>query len=188
MAAANSPCGPPNCSSMRLASIGFGSDTRTVYISRLLCMNMGNFSWRLGHLHRRPPIQPEQLLVVPGAAIFLQSASRKRGLLPVSNRGRPPGGLRGAVRFRRSHRHSALAQGIDDIGEPHRLSYYRLLGKPRLAIHKIVQTRDESIRNACGIERVSHGKRKAVIDARVEKRGIDRHLLNDSQCRRYTWD
>src|SRR5690606_27571788 len=32
------------------------------------------------------------------------------------------------------------------------------------------------------------GKRKAVIDAHVEKRGIYRHLLNDSQCRRYTWD
>src|SRR6478609_9869114 len=40
MAAANSPCGPPNCSSMRLAKPGLHSETRTVYCSRLLCMNI----------------------------------------------------------------------------------------------------------------------------------------------------
>src|SRR5689334_8696475 len=40
IAAASSPCGPPNCSSMRVASTGSGSETLTVYIRRLLCMNM----------------------------------------------------------------------------------------------------------------------------------------------------
>src|SRR5690606_2341931 len=34
------PCGPPNCSSSRLARAGLGSLTRTVYCSRLLWVNM----------------------------------------------------------------------------------------------------------------------------------------------------
>src|SRR5579871_584881 len=46
MAAASSPCGPPNCSSIRLASPGLHSATRTVYCSRLLCMNMWRASCR----------------------------------------------------------------------------------------------------------------------------------------------
>src|SRR5690349_8668878 len=41
MAAASSPCGPPNCSSIKLARPGSDSETLTVYCSRLLCMNMG---------------------------------------------------------------------------------------------------------------------------------------------------
>src|SRR5690606_16551762 len=41
MAAASSPCGPPNCSSMSVARSGSGRATRTVYIRRLLWMNMG---------------------------------------------------------------------------------------------------------------------------------------------------
>src|SRR6185312_8433842 len=39
-AAASSPCGPPNCSSIRLARPGLHSDTRTEYCSRLLWANM----------------------------------------------------------------------------------------------------------------------------------------------------
>src|ERR1700761_3013935 len=39
-AAASSPCGPPNCSSKRLASPGLGAATRTVYCRRLLCTNI----------------------------------------------------------------------------------------------------------------------------------------------------
>src|SRR5512144_644923 len=40
IAAASSPSGPPNCSSIRLASRGLGSETRTVYINRLLWTNI----------------------------------------------------------------------------------------------------------------------------------------------------
>src|SRR5690606_19551026 len=45
-------CGPPNCSSSRLARAGLGSLTRTVYCSRLLWVNTGD-SLSLGELWGR---------------------------------------------------------------------------------------------------------------------------------------
>ena len=67
MAAASSPSGPPNCSRIRLASLGSGASTRAVYIRRWLCINTGRglpFFWKRPRKNRgadsRFPKSPSQ--------------------------------------------------------------------------------------------------------------------------------
>src|SRR3569623_1689916 len=103
MAAASSPCGPPNCSSIRVERRGSGSDTRTVYIRRLLCMYMVVHLYFLGfsalgrdaggfvELQKRPD-QARRVVGDPprhSLLLFLDSAAdRRSGGVAAGLRGR----------------------------------------------------------------------------------------------------